>query len=141
MRLEDDVGLTRQPPPRRRLVGEERRRLILGLRGTNVEETRQDEGAKRHSDANFLVMPSQEYYGSPLGGHTDLLFSHPVYWLHGRAAGVPLTENIAPFGKVYHIGSPDDLMKMVNDEDIMMSMPHPRTKNNTGVTYSQIFVT
>src|SRR5262245_4252189 len=50
------------------------------------------EGARRHSDANFLVMPSQEYYGSPLGGHTDLLFSHPVYWTAGRAAGQPLVE-------------------------------------------------
>ena len=32
-------------------------------------------------------MPDQEFYGSVLGGHTDLLFSHPVYWLYGRAAG------------------------------------------------------
>ena len=38
-------------------------------------------------------MPNQEYYGSPLGGHTDLLFSHPVYWMQGRAAGQPLVEN------------------------------------------------
>src|SRR5262249_49230219 len=46
------------------------------------------DGARKHSSANFLVMPDQEFYGSPLGGHTDLLFSHPVYWLNGRAAGV-----------------------------------------------------
>ena len=32
-------------------------------------------------------MPDEEFYGSVLGGHTDLLFSHPVYWLYGRAAG------------------------------------------------------
>ena len=25
-------------------------------------------------------MPDQEFYGSVLGGHTDMLFSHPVYW-------------------------------------------------------------
>ena len=39
-------------------------------------------------------MPNQEFYGSPLGGHTDLLFSHPVYWTQGRAAGQPLVETM-----------------------------------------------
>ena len=89
-------------------------------------------GAKRHSDKDFLVMPDQEFYGSVLGGHTDLLFSHPVYWLYGRAAGKPLVENNPKYGKVYNIGSADDLMAMVKAEDVMMAMPHPRTKNNTG---------
>ena len=45
------------------------------------------EGARRHSDKTFLVMPNQEHYGSPVGGHTDLLFSHPVYWTQGRTPG------------------------------------------------------
>ena len=54
------------------------------------------EGARRHSDTGFLVMPSQEYYGSPLGGHTDLLFSRPVYWVGGRTAGQPLVEEQQP---------------------------------------------
>jgi len=31
-------------------------------------------GARRHSDADFLVMANQEFYGSPLGGHTNVLF-------------------------------------------------------------------
>ena len=35
-------------------------------------------------------------------------------------------------GKVYRIGTADDLMEMVKREDIMMLMPHPRTKNNAG---------
>ena len=90
------------------------------------------DGAKRHSDKDFLVMPDEEFYGSVLGGHTDLLFSHPVYWLYGRANGKPLVEQHPKYGKVYNIGSPDDLMQMVKAEDIIMSMPHPRTKNNTG---------
>lgn len=90
------------------------------------------EGARRHSDKDFLVMPDQEFYGSVLGGHTDLLFSHPVFWTHGRAAGQPLVGNDPKYGKVYHIGTADDLMEMVKREDIMMSMPHPRTKNNAG---------
>jgi len=92
----------------------------------------QIEGAKRHSDKDFLVMPDHEFYGSVLGGHTDMLFSHPVYWLYGRANGKPLVELHPPYGKVYNIGSSEDLMEMVKREDIILSMPHPRTKNNTG---------
>jgi hypothetical protein len=90
------------------------------------------EGARRHSDANFLVMPSQEYYGSPLGGHTDLLFSHPVYWTAGRASGQPLVDEQPKYGKVYHIASADDLMEMARREDVLINMPHPRTKGSTG---------
>ena len=89
------------------------------------------EGAKRHSDASFLVMPSQEYYNSPLGGHTDLLFSHPVYWTE-RRAGEPFVETDPQRGKVYHIGSADDLMEMAKREDVLINMPHPRTKGSTG---------
>jgi hypothetical protein len=70
------------------------------------------EGARRHSDKNFLVMPNQEHYFSPVGGHTDLLFSHPVYWTQGRTAEQPLVENDAKYGKVYHIGEAGDLMEM-----------------------------
>jgi hypothetical protein len=97
------------------------------------------DGARRHSDADFVVMPNQEYYGSPLGGHTDLLFSHPVYWTQGRAAGQALVErrsgsdpNSGSGLAVYHIGSADDLMEMARREDVMISMPHPRTKGSTG---------
>ena len=90
------------------------------------------EGAKRHSDATFLVLPSQEFFGSPLGGHTDLLFSHPVYWLVGRAPGQPLVDDDSKYGKIYHIGNADDLMEMARHEDVLINMPHPRTKGSTG---------
>jgi hypothetical protein len=96
------------------------------------------DGARRHSDADFVVMPNQEYYSSPLGGHTDLLFSHPVYWTQGRAAGQPLVDPSGSDPKsgsdpaVYHIGSADDLMEMARREDVLISMPHPRTKGSTG---------
>ena len=93
------------------------------------------DGALRHSDADFVVMPNQEYYGSPLGGHTDLLFSHPVYWMQGRTAGQPLVERPGSdpaYPAVYHIGSADDLMEMARREDVLISMPHPRTKGSTG---------
>jgi hypothetical protein len=105
-----------------------------GGRGADPLQIRYNsiEGARRHSDVGFLVMPSQEYYNSPLGGHTDLLFSHPVYWTERREPGQPLVENDAKGGKVYHIGSADDLMEMARREDVLINMPHPRTKGSTG---------
>jgi hypothetical protein len=103
-------------------------------RGANQLEIRRSsiEGAKRHSQPGFLVLPNQEFFGSPLGGHTDLLFSHDVYWLQGRAPGQPLVETDPQYGKVYHIGSADDLMTMARQEDVVINMPHPRTKGSTG---------
>jgi hypothetical protein len=104
-----------------------------GGRGDQLATTAASvEGARRHSDKDFLVMADQEFYGSPLGGHTDLLFSHPVMWTQGRAAGQPLVENDPKYGQVYHIGGADDLMEMARREDVLISMPHPRTKGSTG---------
>jgi len=89
------------------------------------------EGAHRNSDKGFLVMPDQEVYGSPLGGHTDLLFSHPVYWGE-KEKGQPLVTDDPKYGKVYHVSGAADFMEMAKREDILISMPHPRTKGSTG---------
>ena len=72
------------------------------------------EGARRHSDKDFLVMPDQEFYGSVLGGHTDLLFSHPVFWTHGRAAGQPLVENDPKYKPVSAEAIVDDFRKYID---------------------------
>ena len=89
------------------------------------------EGARISSDKGFLVLADQEVFGSPLGGHTDLLFPHPVYW-DQRQDGQPFEENDANYGHVYHVGNADDFMKMVDAENVLVSMPHPRTKGSTG---------
>jgi hypothetical protein len=88
-------------------------------------------GAQIHSDKDFLVMANQEVYGSPLGGHTDLLFSRPVYW-DSRKTGQPFKEAHPIYGNVYHIGDAADFLQMAKEEDILISMPHPRTKGSTG---------
>ena len=88
-------------------------------------------GARIHSDKGFLIMASQEVFGSPLGGHTDLLFRHPVYW-DQRKPGQAFEEPDAKYGKLYHVGDAADFMSMVKAEDVMVSMPHPRTKGSTG---------
>jgi hypothetical protein len=43
-----------------------------------------------------------------------------------------LTETHPKYGKVYHIGSADDLMAMARQEEVLINMPHPRTKGSTG---------
>ena len=92
----------------------------------------QIEGARRHSDKDFLVLPNDEFYDSFYGGHTDLLYSRHTYWRYGRQPGQPLTEAIEPYGQVYNLGSAEDQLEMVKRENILVSYPHPRSKNNTG---------
>ncbi|WP_298397597.1 hypothetical protein [Sphingobium sp.] len=87
--------------------------------------------ARLHSDHDFLIMPSQEWFGGPMGGHTDLITSHPLYWTE-RKPGEPLAQDDAPHGKLYHIGSADDLLAMMSAENGIISMPHPRTKGSAG---------
>lgn len=89
------------------------------------------EGAARHSDDEFVVMPQMEN-SNLLGGHWDLLFSHPVYYVDERAEGTPLVTEHPEYGRVYNIGSAEDMMSMVEAEDMLIYMPHPRTKGSTG---------
>ena len=84
----------------------------------------------RHSDKNFFIMPNQEG-GLNLGGHTDLVYSHPVRWTNGRLPGQAMMETDAQ-GKVYHITTPDEFMAMAKAENILAFMPHPRSKGSTG---------
>jgi len=89
------------------------------------------EGATRHSDSEFMVLPEMEN-SNLLGGHWDLLFSHPVYYVDSRPAGTPLVTQHPQYGKMYNIGNVDDVMAMVAAEDMLIFMPHPRTKGSTG---------
>jgi hypothetical protein len=94
------------------------------------------ETARRQSDRNFVVMPNAELLrgevARDLGGHSDLLMSHPVFWTQGRAAGQPLVEDNATYGRVYHVGNVEDMMEMAHRENILIYMPHPRSKGSTG---------
>ena len=119
------TGTATAPPPAAAGANARPRRDQFPITAASVE------GARISSDKGFLVMPDQEVYGSPLGGHTDLLFSHPVYW-DQRQGDQPFEEMHPKYGKVYHVGSAEDFMKMAQAEDIMISMPHPRTKGSSG---------
>lgn len=90
------------------------------------------EVARRHSDKNFLIMPNEEGAAGGIGGHNDLLLSKPVYWIAGREANEKFVENHPTYGKVYRIGGPDEMMQMVKAENLLIYMPHPRSKGSTG---------
>jgi hypothetical protein len=106
--------------------------------GFNIPEDERLKGQKMYyemarlqSRKNFLVMPNEEF-ARPLPAHNDILISHPIYWTNGRKPGQPLVEDKAEYGKVYHIGSPEDLMQMVHAEDAILMIPHPDTKASAG---------
>jgi hypothetical protein len=94
------------------------------------------EAARRQSDKNFLVMPNDENSTGGrkpfLGGHYDLLFSKPTFWRPERQPGQPLVEEHPQYGTVYNLGEPEDMMQMAERENVLISMPHPRSKGSTG---------
>jgi hypothetical protein len=90
------------------------------------------DAARRHSDKTFLIMPNEEGGAGGIGGHNDLLVSKPVYWLPDRTPDQPFVENHPTYGKVYRIGGPAEMMEMVRRENLLIFMPHPRSKGSTG---------
>ena len=60
------------------------------------------------------------------------MYSHPVYWLEQRAPGEALVEDHPVYGKLYRIGGAADMMEMTRRENMLVYMPHPRTKGSQG---------
>ena len=89
------------------------------------------EGTRRLSDKNFLLIPAEEV-NSYLGGHWYLMMPKPVYFTHSgpRAKDQPFEETDPKYGHVYHLGSSEDVMKMVNQEQSIIWTAHPRTKSS-----------
>lgn len=98
-----------------------------------AEEKVYFDGSQRVSDKNFLVMPAEEP-NAFLGGHWYLLTPRPVYFSHAepRPAGQTFEENDPKYGHVYHLGSAEDVLKMVNQEHGILWTAHPRTKSSEG---------
>src|ERR1039458_9402220 len=99
------------------------------------------EGSARFSDRDFLIIPGEEP-DATLGGHYMFLFPKPVYYTHAplrRASSTapppaeqPYTEDLAPYGKVYHTSSPETEMRLLNEEHALMWQTHPRSKSSDG---------
>ena len=85
----------------------------------------------RLSDASFLLLPGEEP-NMHLGGHWIALFPKPVYWVLNRATNEPFAENVENYGRVYHVGSADDVLALMEKENGLMWTAHARIKGSLG---------
>ena len=53
-------------------------------------------------------------------------------WVLNRSKDKPFTEEHPQFGRVYHVGSPEDVLKLMEREGGLMWAAHPRIKSSTG---------
>ncbi|WP_146150911.1 CehA/McbA family metallohydrolase domain-containing protein [Allosphingosinicella deserti] len=85
----------------------------------------------RLSDDQLLLLPGEEP-NVHLGGHWLSMFPKPVYWTLDRKEGQPFVEDDPVLGKVYHVGSSDDVLKLMEVERGLMWTAHPRIKSSFG---------
>ena len=86
---------------------------------------------ERLSDDSFLLLPGEEP-NVHLGGHWLSFFPQPVYWVLNRPEGVPFAQEREGLGTVYHVGSHDDVLELMNRERGLMWTAHARIKSSTG---------
>lgn len=86
---------------------------------------------ERLSTEDFLLLPGEEP-NVHLGGHWISLFPKPVYWVLNRPSGRPFVEEREGYGKVYHVGSPEDVLKLFELENGLKWTAHARIKSSTG---------
>jgi len=87
------------------------------------------EQCQRLSDSSFLLLPGEEP-NEFFGGHWMNIFPKPVYWVMSRNGEQPFVENRPGFGKVYHIGDKNDMLKLLEDEQGLAWTAHARTKGS-----------
>ena len=86
---------------------------------------------RRLSNAEFLLLPGEEP-NVQLGGHWISLFPKPVYWLLHPKPDTPFVQEVPGIGKVYAVHSPDDVQRLMEQEQGLMWTAHPRTKSSYG---------
>ena len=85
----------------------------------------------RLSDERLLLLPGEEP-NVHLGGHWISFFPRPVMWALNRSKDKPFMEEHPEFGRVYHVGSANDVLKLMKLEGGLMWTAHPRIKSSTG---------
>ena len=85
----------------------------------------------RLSDDDLLILPGEEP-NVHLGGHWISLFPKPVYWVLNRPAEAPFVEDTEAYGKVYHVGSAEDVVRLAEAEKGLMWTAHARIKASIG---------
>lgn len=92
----------------------------------------------RLSDEEILFLPGEEansYLGNARpgkeAGHWMYLFPKPVYWTTDRSHGQAFTEDIPPYGQVYHVGLGDDMQNLLEREGGLIWTSHARIKGSS----------
>jgi hypothetical protein len=90
---------------------------------------------QRLSSENLLFIPGEEanvYFGlnepGKHPGHWLYLFPRPVAWIMRRSPDQPFAEPNPKYGTLYHVGSRDDLSKLMKQEHGLAWTAHPRIK-------------
>ncbi len=86
---------------------------------------------QRLSNESFLLLPGEEP-NVHLGGHWISLFPRPVLWVLSRPAGTPLAERDPAGDTVYHVGSAEDVLTLMEREQGLMWTAHARIKASVG---------
>ncbi|KLT65682.1 hypothetical protein [Pedobacter sp. BMA] len=86
---------------------------------------------ERLSDQNFLLLPGEEA-NNFYGGHWLAFFPKPVYWVMSKKENQPFLMNDPRFGKVYHVGTQEEMLKLLEMEKGLAWTAHARTKASTG---------
>lgn len=89
------------------------------------------EECARLSDGNFLLLPGEEP-NNWFGGHWMNIFASPVYWVMDRDEDQPFVEEHPEYGKIYRIGSTEEMQKLMELEDGLAWTAHPRIKGSIG---------
>jgi hypothetical protein len=90
---------------------------------------------RRLSDDKLLLIPGEEvntYLGlnepGKHPGHWMSLFPKPIYWVLKREPSQPFVEQHPKYGKVYRVGSREDVGRLLNEERGLAWTAHPRIK-------------
>ncbi len=89
-----------------------------------------DEFARLSND-EFLLIPGEEP-NVHLNSHWLSLFPKPVYWVLNQNQGQPFEQDMPGYGTVYHVGSADDVLNLLEQENGLAWTAHPRVKGSTG---------
>ena len=89
-----------------------------------------DEFARLSND-EFLLIPGEEP-NVHLNSHWLSLFPKPVYWVLNQNQGQPFAQDMPGYGTVYHVGSADDVLNLLEQENGLAWTAHPRVKGSTG---------
>ena len=86
---------------------------------------------QRLSDSKFLLLPGEEP-NVHFGGHWLSFFPQPVYWVLNRPGGTPFVQEDPELGKIYHVGSKADVLRLLKAEGGLAWTAHARIKSSSG---------